>query len=436
MVSRDAMPFDLEWLEDQAMSARKTCLNEIRFATRDRTLGLWMAVVLMLSTLSVGSGLVEVRHQLKTIENLLGADQQDRVAESSKLNDWGSAAYYSFHLTYAPPSEFAYAAIGQRDTQPWKHRIRMLALEGQIYEQDVINPSVALIGRFDFSFLASFVLPLVLIILLYDLKASERTAGRYNLLESMANRAESLWRLRAVIRVSAISVCLITPMILAGWFARTGFSTLLLASCAVLLYAAFWGVVCYGFSAWRKSGSVILISLIGCWVLTAVVIPAATRLLVDRLIPVPSGAEILMSQREAVNDAWDLPKDVTMDAFFKRHPQWSNYQPVQSSFEWQWYYAFQQVGDQKTEQLTNAYRNGRLQRDYTASWISLLAPPSLLERTLQSLAKTDLSAHLAYEKEVRSFHRALREFYYPKFFLNEAFDKAALANRPEFVAGK
>ena len=60
----------------------------------------------------------------------------------------------------------------------------MLALEGQIYERDVGNPSVALIGRFDFAFLAAFILPLVLIMLLYDLRTSEKTAGRHDLLEA------------------------------------------------------------------------------------------------------------------------------------------------------------------------------------------------------------------------------------------------------------
>jgi ABC-2 type transport system permease protein len=34
-----------------------------------------------------------------------------------------------------------------------------------------------------------------------------------------------------------------------------------------------------------------------------------------------------MTQREAVNDAWDLPKAATMDAFVERHPQWAAYMP-------------------------------------------------------------------------------------------------------------
>ena len=49
-------------------------------------------------------------------------------------NDWGGLAYASFHFVYNEPSAFAFAALGQREGEPWKHRIRALALEGQIYE--------------------------------------------------------------------------------------------------------------------------------------------------------------------------------------------------------------------------------------------------------------------------------------------------------------
>ena len=67
-----------------------------------------------------------------------------------------------------PPSALAFAARGVRDDLPWKHRIRMLALEGQIYETDAGNPELSRIGKLDFAFVAAFLLPLLLILLLHD----------------------------------------------------------------------------------------------------------------------------------------------------------------------------------------------------------------------------------------------------------------------------
>ena len=414
------------------MSLLNALIREVKFTARDRAVGFWLVIIVILSTVAVSFGLAEVNRQHGTIQYLIDADQQDRLAESKKLKNWGSAAYYSFHLTYEPPSDFAYAAMGLRDSEPWKHRIRMLALEGQIYERDAGNPSVALIGRFDFAFFAAFIIPLVLIMLLYDLRTSEITAGRHDLLEATIGKPFYFWLLRACLRAGGLFLCLVTPLIVAGIIAGTAPSTLILASLWIFVYIAFWTAICFAIATWRKPSSVILTSLIAIWISTAVILPAGAKLAIDRMIPVPAGADILMLQRETVNDAWDLPREVTMDAFLNRHPEWSSYEPVDSGFEWQWYYAFQQVGDQRAEDLSNAYRDGRLQRNRFATWVSLIAPPALLERSLQSLANTDMASSLAYEEKVRAYHAALRAYYYPKFFRNEPFDKALLENIPAF----
>jgi ABC-2 type transport system permease protein len=44
-----------------------------------------------------------------------------------------------------------------------------------------------------------------------------------------------------------------------------------------------------------------------------------------------------------------------------------------------------------------------------------------------------MNAALDYEQQVRDFHAQLRDFYYPKFFEHQAFDKALLENLPEFT---
>jgi ABC-2 type transport system permease protein len=406
--------------------------REARFVARERTVWAAWLVVLLLSMLAVMAGLREVGQQQATIARLLEADRSDRQAVLQAQKDWGGAAYYSFHLTFDAPSDFAFAALGRRDDTAWKHRVRMLALEGQIHERDAGHPVLALIGRFDFAFFAAFVLPLVLIVQLYDLRSSERVAGRHDLLVATAGHARALWRWRAGLRAAGVWLCAVLPLLAAGAFSGTALATLAAACAALAAYVVFWSLVCAALSAWRQPGEVILAVLVAVWILLGVVLPAAGRLVIDRAVPLPSGAQIIMTQREAVNDAWDLPKATTMSAFVARHPQWAAFSAVERPFEWKWYYAFQQVGDQKAEALSAAYKAGRLERDRLASRIARIAPPVLLERALQTLAHTDLRANLGYEARVREFHAALREFYYPRLFRNEPFDPAALQGLPRF----
>ncbi len=426
----------MEWRQAPTVSKADDLRREARFLARDRGVVIWMVVVLCLSSAALWSGLAEVQRQHDAIERLVKADQEDRSAELSKQTDWGGAAYYSFHLTYDPPSQFAFAAIGQRDSVPWKHRIRMLALEGQIYEHDAGNPELALVGRFDFAFFAAFVLPLILIFLLHGLQASERVAGRYELLNATAGKDNVLWRWRALLISGGVLVASIAPLLVAGAISGTGLLKLMGAVILVAIYVAFWALICVLVAKWERPSSVILSALVGVWILLGTLLPTASRLAIDDLIPIPAGADILMTQREAVNDAWDLPVAVTMAPFVERHPEWTGYVHSGDGFDWPWYYAFQQVGDQKTETLTIAYKNARLERDRIAGLIALLAPPALLERLLQRLAETDLRTAIKYEDDVREFHSELRSFFYPLLFQQQPFDAEKLADLPQFHPGR
>jgi len=200
----------------------------------------------------------------------------------------------------------------------------------------------------------------------------------------------------------------------------------------VLLYGLFWGVLAYALAARNTASAVILAMLLGLWATFSVVVPASLKAGIDAAVPLPEGADILLTQREAVNDAWDLPKAVTMDAFLARHPEWAPYGEVTTPFAWKWFFAFQQVGDQTAEPLSLAYRAGREARDELAATLVWLAPPARLERALEALASTDLRAHFAYKDRVRAFHGQLRAFYYPLLFKDEPYDPEVLAALPAF----
>ncbi|MEM6703768.1 MAG: DUF3526 domain-containing protein [Acidobacteriota bacterium] len=407
--------------------------RELWFLWRDRAARVWLFLGFTAAALAVAFGLSEITAQRDTIERLRAADEIERtVANEEHRDDWGSAAYYTFHLTYDPPGDFAFAALGQRDSSPWKHRVRMLALEGQIHETDAANPDFALIGRFDFAFVAAMIAPLILIMLLHDLRSSERASGRYDLLCATSANARVLWLTRAAWRVGALALVLLAPLWVAGFASGTGTGKLLTASVAAFAHLLFWWAVitCIHTRTWTST--VNLTALIGLWLTFAVVAPAAIKAGVDASIPVPEGGDIMLTQREAVNDAWDLPKEATMTPFLERHPDMAPYADIEGSFEWKWYYAFQQVGDQIAEPLSTAYREGRTRRDALAGSLAWLSPPAKLERALQRLAGTDAAAALAYEDEVRAFHSELRAYYYPPMFRGEPVTDATLAERPNF----
>lgn len=406
--------------------------RESRFLRRKPQVLAVVVVALALSIFAVWSGLQESAQTTTTISRLIEADKQDRQAATEKHADFGSLAYYSFHLTYSPLSELAFAAMGDRDVYPWKHRIRMLALEGQIYENDISNPELSQAGRIDFAFVISVLAPLFIILLLHDLKAAETSAGRYDLLVFTSAHPNSIWYSRTFLVCLWLSLALLLPFWVGAFIAKVSVSLILWVTLLTCVYIGFWALLCWWVSTLRASAPRLASILLGGWLVSTFILPVISDEVIEHSINSPAGGDILLLQREVVNDAWDIPHKDTFDAFVAEHPEWKEHTQMNNLFEWKWYFAFQQVGDQKAAELSEAYRQAIKDKYDAAGWVALLSPAAWLQRRFSRLADTDALAALDYDQKVRAFHQSLRLFYYPLQFKATEFDAEILKQRPEF----
>ena len=293
------------------------------------------------------------------------------------------------------------------------------------------NPELARTGRLDLAFVAAFLAPLVLLLLLHDLVAGEREAGREGLLLTSAVRERRLWAPRIGVRVLAVFLALALPFLGGALVSGAGLVETLLGLVALGGAVLLWErPLCGSRSAlvpppWIATQGLLL------WVVLALVLPAAARLVIDAQVDAVEGADVSMLQREAVNDAWDLPKAATMEPFYASHPEWSESAPVEA-WHWKWYYAFQQVGDEKAAPLVADYRAALVARDRLAGWVAFASPSIAVQRWLQRLAETDTTATLAYEDRIRAFHKQIRTFYYPMLFRDAPFDASLFERLPAF----
>jgi len=410
--------------------------REWGFLLRQKYLVVLLLCSFVLSAFAIYSGLSEVNAQQQTIERLKVADQSDRAKVQNKQTDPGMLAYYSFHLTYSQPSNLAFAALGERDIFPWKHRINLLALEGQIYESDAQNAELAQAGKIDFVFVISALAPLVIILLFHDLFANERTSGRHDLLVTTAKSYFALWGARITVRFIAVMVCLMLPFLVGAFIAGATALDIVYVSLLCIAYLGFWTALSVWWGKKASSAPRVASSLIGVWVLFAFIIPILGDLAINKSVYSPKGGDIMLTQREAVNDAWDLPKSATMEPFIELYPALAPYTRMSSEFEWKWYYAFQQMGDVKAAKLSKAYRDAAEKKYDLAGVVSWFSPPLLLQRSLTRAADTDSIAAYAYEQKIRDYHQQLREFYYPWLFYKGDPTKTALENMPRFDTPK
>lgn len=416
----------------------KALVADFRLLVRSRFSVTALVLLLILTSLAVATGLSAVARQNHTIDRVAAAHQRDAAAIINEYgkpdSDAGNAAYYTFHLTSDRPSDLAFAALGQRDIQPYVLRVRLLGLQAQLYESEIINPELALPGPFDFAFVLIYLAPLIVVALMHDLVTGEREAGRLRLLSSLPSRAGGIWLRRSALRYGLVLLALLAPLGIGGLI--TGSSVMGLAVLALIsaLYLAFWFGLSLLIGARGKTSAGTATALVGCWIVLTLLIPSAANAVITRAIPVARSVDLTLAQREAVHHAWDIPKDDVFRPFFAKRPEWRDTPPVTGRFHWKWYYAMHEMGDDAVAPQLAEYRDSLAARQSWTSALGWVSPAAAVQTLVHRIADTDLEAHLAYQDAIAGFHERLKVFYYPYMFEERPFDRPDFAALPTYAA--
>ena len=408
---------------------------ELRLILRSRLSLLSLALLLVLSALAVASGIQQVARQHATIERVAREQASDFAAVAASYGkpdgEPGYAAYYTFLLTHDAPPPLAFAAIGQRDIQPFVLRVRALGLQQQLYDAEAINAELALPGVFDWAFVLVYLAPLIVIALSHDLVTGEREGGRLRLLLSMPGRG--LWLRRVGLRYGLVLLAIGLPLVVGAIVTAApagGAGAMLLAAA---LYLGFWFGVALLVGSMVAASSTAAAGLIGCWILLTLVLPTLANAATTRAIPAAKGIDLTLAQREIVHRGWDVPKAGTFQRFFVNHPQWRGKEAFEGRFHWKWYYAIHQVGDEAVAGDVAAYRASLQAREQWSERAGYLLPGVAAQGMLHRIADTDQVAQLHYQDSITAFHGRLRNFFYPYLFADRPFTRADFALIPSYV---
>jgi ABC-2 type transport system permease protein len=396
---------------------------------------LGLLVLAVLASVAVALGLADVAATRADIARVVAMEASETQAISGfAKGDAGEFGYYRSFPVWRAPGDLAFLAPTRGDAAPAVLRIRILALEGQINDNEASNPELLLAGRFDFAFVVLYLAPLLLIALLHDLWSGEREAGRLAALESLPQSNRRLWSPRALLRAGGVAVALLVPLLVGGLI--EGSAPLQLAAAAGLTLAglSFWSLVTLLVARTPAVSATQAAVLAGLWFAITLLVPAGAHLAINAAVPLPDAAAIARENREAVHAGWDRPKVDTMARFVALYPEYAEQAATGTGFQWKWYFAFQHLGDAVVAAESAERDAGIGKREALAQGLGWLLPPVKVAQAMQALAGSDVAADLAFKSRVRAYHRALREYHYPFLFGERPMTAADVAGAPGFDA--
>jgi ABC-2 type transport system permease protein len=215
---------------------------------------------------------------------------------------------------YKAPAYFSTLAIGQSDIYP--HAIKIPTDESV---QDLENPYNMALGFFDPAFVLTFLLPLFIIGLSYNIISSEREQGTLRLLLSQPVGLLKVFipkiSLRLIFILVVIWVFLIVNQLLFGSGSLTAGSAFGYLFLSTALYIIFWFALALIVNLLGYSSSNNLVILFSFWLISTVIIPTITNLLATNIHMVPSRVEYVNAIRAAGQEASEKKEEI-LAAFY------------------------------------------------------------------------------------------------------------------------
>jgi ABC-2 type transport system permease protein len=315
-------------------------------------------------------------------------------------------------------------SIGQRDVNPSIQSVTIRNLENQRYDTDLYNPTVLQAGNLDLSFVLLYLFPLLIIASCYSVLSADQEAGTWNMTRVQARKPAALLWKSIVIRMGFVFSLFFVLIGLAFVVLPLSINyRFLLFVGTGMAYLLFWFGLCAFIISLNKNSSTNAMLLLSCWILLAIILPAAVNNYLTSRYPVPEALSTMVEQREAYHEKWDMEKTPTLKAFYKVYPEYEKYGYPQENFSWLWYYAMQHLGDEESKEQSASFMNKLAKRETAARSISFFIPTLHTQHQFNSLAKAGLENHLLFLRETANFHESVRKQVYPLIFGNQQVDE-------------
>ncbi len=237
------------------------------------------------------------------------------------------AVWFNYIYHFKTPSPALVYSMGQAEQYGFYKRETCWASPYDAdMTQEIANPERLQTGTLDFSFALLFLLPLLLLTLLYNIKSMEAEQGFLPLIEVQA-ASKNTWLLSRVIFYLGLLAVLIVGLLLygamlTGVFSAEGgaFGQTLLFS---FFYLLFWSVIYYLI---LRSGKSILgntLKMVGIWLVIAFILPAAVLQWISIEKPANLMTDLIDAKRDKSQEIYDLPDSVfraKVDALFPEIP--------------------------------------------------------------------------------------------------------------------
>lgn len=358
----------------------------------------------------------EVASAVATVEEHLKSERQ--AVAAGEPGGFGGRAGSARTVAVAPAGRLSDFAIGQSDLYPFRADISPFRrIDDLFLNYQLQSPLTLLSGRFDWSFVVVYLLPLLVIALSYDLLSREKERGTLPIAMTQPISMLDLLDAKTVSRLGLLLgpfVLLASAAFLASGDVSPQRSTLfaLWLSTAVA-YGLFWIAVAVFVNASGWSSQTNAVILASVWLMIVIVVPGVLDVLVGTVAPTPSRLQYVGEMRNAAAEASKNSAQV-LAGYYEEHPELAAVE-VEGGFL-PAYFARQRAVERRVQPIVEGFESRLDAQQRLVRATSILSPAVLVQESFNDIAGTGLYRQRRFTRQARDFLTLWHETLRPKIF--------------------
>lgn len=407
----------------------------------------WMLLLLLLTAIALTASAAAGLAWRGALEASLAAPAEENVSDRA---EWLDAvrraeagetvpAYQGRPTSFtgqavSPPGPLADFAFAGEAVHPREaSRINAFRNEVTLFRRyEISGPVADRLTRFDLSFVAAALLPLVLLLLTFDALTRERDSGRLPLLLAQGARVFELTAVRVAVPtllllalltlVSAGAALLAdAPGRLAAWFDWW---------CVASMHLMFWAVVATAVAVACRQTVTAALAALATWTLLVVALPSLAQFTAEALHPSPSRVAYLSDARAAEAEARRNVDDLAA-VYMAEHPQTAAPDDEVPGFHRSAWLANRAIHE-RTAPVRTAFETSLAERRRFLSRVRAFVPVLLAYGSMEELAATGATHAAAFRGQTLAYHAALMDAIGPAAVGNARLTVAEAEALPDF----
>ncbi len=313
-------------------------LFEIKHFIRDKAKLFSYIFFMLLCVFSIYNGFEIMHKQLNTIAEIKDSQEQEsrkiikwlETKTGPENKSWVNIEDPYWAIRYTPsyvvksPSALFPLGIGQSEQFGFYKKVtRWSSTYDSDMAEEISNYERLINGNIDFSFLIIFLLPILLIILTYNVNGLEKDL-KFNKLISVQNTKINYWLFNRLLFYFFVLIFSVDILILAVGFFNDNFSSMQSILKIMLisnLYIFFFSFLFYFINKNAKSSSSAAFKMISIWLLFCVVIPGSVHQYVSFKYPANYMTDFLDVNRKQTYEVFKLDNIDLYDVLMEIHPE-------------------------------------------------------------------------------------------------------------------